>query len=143
METFAKEEKDVVVSDLFFDVYKNFNIYDQSERMKSLTEIELYLILSCVCEKHEDDSIVIESLSNFEKELSNFIDFEKSGQTDVEPLISISNMFKSVIDSQFGGVIYSKIVDKDGNKLPDPYKKDEARDIKMSILMNSYRDVKK
>lgn len=136
METFTKEEKDVVVSDLFFDIYKNFNIYDQSERMKSLSEIELYLIISCVCERHESDSIVIESLSKFENELVNFIDFEKSGKTGVESLILISNMFKSVIDSQFGGVIYGKIVDKDGNKLPDPYKRDEAREIKMSMIFD-------
>ena len=104
--------------------------------MKSLSEIELYLIISCVCERHESDSIVIESLSKFENELVNFIDFEKSGKTGVESLILISNMFKSVIDSQFGGVIYGKIVDKDGNKLPDPYKRDEAREIKMSMIFD-------
>ena len=37
-------EKKVIVSEDFVNIYKNFNVINQVENMKSLTERELYLL---------------------------------------------------------------------------------------------------
>lgn len=41
----ASKDKKVVISDLFIDIYKNFNVVNQVDRMKELSKKELYLLL--------------------------------------------------------------------------------------------------
>jgi hypothetical protein len=73
--------KKVVVSDLFMDCYKHFNVYSQVERMNELSERELYLLLILCLDKHDDENTVVKH---------NFIPFEKQIMEifDVQELVT-------------------------------------------------------
>ena len=47
------------VSKLFFEIYKNFNVVSQVERMKQLNERELYLLLTVCLDKFSDEDPVV------------------------------------------------------------------------------------
>ena len=77
-----EEEKTIVVSDLFKDIYINFNVSSQVENMKKLDKRELYLFLTYALDKHSDkDPVVIHNFQPFKDEVMEIYEL----QDDKEP----------------------------------------------------------
>lgn len=125
-------DKKIVVSDLFVDIYKNFNVCSQVERIETLTKKELYLLIILALDNHSDDDPVV---------LHNFLPFESIGddifeiQEDRE---IVNDDLKLLIEETGDKYISTKnIIDSKGNELPKPLSKVEVRDAKINIINDS------
>jgi hypothetical protein len=45
-------KKKIVVTDLFVEIYENFNVSSQIDKMMKLSDRELYLLLTLCLDKH-------------------------------------------------------------------------------------------
>ena len=122
-------EKKVVVSEDFVNIYKKFNVISQVENMKSLSDRELYLLLTVCLDKHDDElSIVKYNFQPFKNEVMEIFDIQDDKETTNQVLIKLIDE----TGSQY--IETSDIVGPDDNKLPEPYTKEEVRDVKISII---------
>lgn len=125
----SKEENKIKVSDDFVEIYKNFNVYDQVEKMKQLSKKELYLLLTICLDKHSDEDPVVKfNFLPFEKEsrlVYDVQDDKEVGDKDLNELIKETS--DKYIDTDV-------IVDSNGDKLPEPLTKVEVRDAKINII---------
>ncbi len=122
-------EKKVVVSEDFVNIYKNFNVINQVENMKSLSDREIYLLLTVCLDKHDDElSIVKYNFQPFKNEVMEIFDIQDDKETTNQVLLKLIDE----TGSQY--IETSDIVGPDDNKLPDPYTKEEVRDVKISII---------
>jgi hypothetical protein len=121
--------KKVVVSDLFMDCYKHFNVYSQVERMNELSERELYLLLILCLDKHDDENTVVKH---------NFIPFEKQIMEifDVQDDKEVTNQVLLELVKETGDTYIEteNIVDVEGNKVSEVFTKDEVRDIRIDLI---------
>ena len=125
----TKEEQKVNVSDLFVDIYKNFNVTTQVEKMKQLSEKELYLLIILCLDKHSDeDPVVIHNLKEFEKEVMLVFDLQDDKEIENE---SLKELVKETNDTYINTEV---VLDMEGNKLPEPLDKQEVRDAKINII---------
>jgi hypothetical protein len=122
-------EKKVVVSEDFVKIYKNFNVINQVENMKSLSERELYLLLTVCLDKHDDElSTVKYNFQPFKDQVMEIFDIQDDKETTNQILLEL-------IDETGSKYIEtSDIVGPDEEKLPEPYTKEEIRDVKISII---------
>ena len=125
----SKEVKKVVVSDLFTDIYRKFNVVSQVEEIKKLSRKELYLLLTVCLDKHSDeDPVVVHNFMPFKDECMNIFDIQDDKETDDEDL-------KSLIEETGDKYIETdNIVDSNGNQLDDPLTKEQVRDAKIDII---------
>jgi hypothetical protein len=122
-------EKKVVVSEDFVNIYKNFNVINQVENIKSLSDRELYLLLTVCLDKHDDElSTVKYNFQPFKNEVMEIFDIQDDKETTNQVLLKLIDE----TGSQY--IETSDIVGPDDNKLPDPYTKEEVRDVKISII---------
>jgi hypothetical protein len=121
--------KKVVVSDLFMDCYKHFNVYSQVERMNELSERELYLLLILCLDKHDDENTVVKH---------NFIPFEKQIMEifDVQDDKEVTNQVLLELVKETGDTYIEteNIVDGSDNKVGDVFTKEEVRDIRIDLI---------
>lgn len=121
--------KKVVVSDLFMDCYKHFNVYSQVERMNELSERELYLLLILCLDKHDDENTVVKH---------NFIPFEKQIMEifDVQDDKEVTNQVLLELVKETGDTYIEteNIVDAADNKVSDVFTKEEVRDIRIDLI---------
>lgn len=118
-------DKKIEVSELFLDIFKFFNVSDQRVRMKQLEKKELYYLLVCAMDNHnEDDSIVISNYSDFELELNEILEFQESEKTENQYLLEL---IRETEDS----CISTNVVE-----LPTPYTKEEVRDLKLGGILD-------
>jgi Fe-S-cluster formation regulator IscX/YfhJ len=118
-------DKQIEVSELFLDIFKLFNVSDQRERMKQLTKKELYYLLLCSMDNHnEDDPIVIINFSDFELEINEILEFQESEKTTNEYLLEL---VKETEDSWISTTVI---------ELPTPYTRDEVRDLKLGGILD-------
>jgi hypothetical protein len=121
--------KKVVVSDLFMDCYKHFNVYSQVERMNELSERELYLLLILCLDKHDDENTVVKH---------NFIPFEKQIMEifDVQDDKEVTNQVLLELVKETGDTYIEteNIVDGSDNKVSDVFTKEEVRDIRIDLI---------
>jgi hypothetical protein len=121
--------KKVVVSDLFMDCYKHFNVYSQVERMNELSERELYLLLILCLDKHDDENTVVKH---------NFIPFEKQIMEifDVQDDKEVTNTVLLDLVKETGDTYIEteNIVDGSDNKVGDVFTKEEVRDIRIDLI---------
>ncbi len=126
-----KMEKSMMVSDLFIDIYINFNVSSQDEKMKKLSKSEIYLLIALCSDRHDDnDSICIDNFKNYISELNEILDLCEDKETSNIHLI---NLIKNTDDKYIDTDI---LVDKNGNKIPDPLSKNEVRDLKINNILN-------
>ena len=127
------EEKDKknVVSNEFVDIYKNFNVGSQVHKMNALTKRELYLLLTLCLDKHSDDNpTVSNNFMDFKEQCLEIFDIQDEKSTENQTLLNL-------IDETGDQYIETdNIVDLKGDKLPDPYTKEEIRDIRIGIIEN-------
>ena len=125
----TKEEQKVNVSDLFVDIYKNFNVTTQVEKMKQLSEKELYLLIILCLDKHSDeDPVVIHNLKEFEKEVMLVFDLQDDKEIENE---SLKELVKETNDTYINTEV---VLDMEGNKLVEPLDKQGVRDAKINII---------
>ena len=122
-------DKKIVVSDLFVDIYTKFNVCSQVEKMKTLTKKELYLLIILALDKQDDDDPVV---------LHNFLPFESFGDDifNIQEDKDIDNDdLKQLIEESGDKYISTKnVIDSKGNSLPEPLSKVEVRDAKINII---------
>ena len=122
-------DKKIVVSDLFVDIYTKFNVCSQVEKMKTLTKKELYLLIILALDKQDDNDPVV---------LHNFLPFESIGDDifNIQEDKDIDNDdLKQLIEESGDKYISTKnVIDSKGNSLPEPLSKVEVRDAKINII---------
>jgi len=119
----------LVVSEDFVNIYKNFNVVNKVEEMKSLSEKELYLLLTVCLDKHDDEQpTVVYNFQPFREQVMELFEIQDDKET-LNPVLE--ELIKESGDKY---IETDNIVDVDGNKLPDPLTKEEVRDAKINII---------
>ena len=87
-ESKESKTKNIVVSDTFVDIYKNFNVVNQVERMKALSKKELYLLLILCLDKHVDEDPVVKfNMAEFSEFAMKIFDVQDDKETtDVDQI---------------------------------------------------------
>ena len=131
---FDKEEKEtpkLIVSDEFLEIYRNFNVYDQTEQINKLSDRERYLLLILCVDKHDDENpIVLYNFKPFKEEIKEIYEVQDNKETTNQVLLDL------IKETDHKHVESDYIRDKDGNKAPDPFDKNEVRDKKIDIINN-------
>lgn len=124
-----QSSKNIQVSNEFVDIYTNFNVVTQVEKMKQLTKRELYLLLTVCLDKFSDeDPVVKHNLLPFKEEIMNIFDVQDDKDATDPILIDlITESGDKYIETDY-------IVYNDDQKLPDPLSKEEVRDAKINII---------
>ena len=127
-ETHETANKNLIVSEQFVEIFKNFNVVTQVENMKQLSKRELYLLLTVCLDKFSDeDPVVKHNLIPFKEEIMNIFDVQDDKEATDSVLIDlISESGDKYIETDY-------IVNND-QKLPDPLTKDQVRDAKINII---------
>lgn len=124
-------KKQVFVSNEFIDIYKNFNVSSQIDKMKSLSKRELYLLLIVCLDYHSDeDPVCLNNYTQFISEINEIYDLQDDKET--------KNVYLKELVDQTGDkyIDVDILVDIDGNKLPDPLEKGEVRDVKINNILD-------
>ena len=127
----SKSTKKIAVSDDFIDIYKNFNVSSQIDKMKSLSKRELYLLLVLCLDFHSDeDPVCINNYKTFKDEIIEINDIQDDKETS-NPIL------KSLIEETGDKYIdVDNLVDILENKLPEPLEKGEVRDAKIHNILD-------
>jgi hypothetical protein len=122
-------EKNIVVSEQFFEIYKNFNVKTQVEEMMCLDKHELYLLLTLCLDKHDDNNVcVLNNFKAFKDEIKEILDLQEDKEVTNQYLLDLT---KSTDDFY---IETDNIVNSSGDKVPDPYTLQEVRDIKIDLI---------
>jgi hypothetical protein len=130
-ETNETSNKNLIVSEQFVEIFKNFNVVTQVEEMKKLSKRELYLLLTVCLDKFSDEDPVVNfNFQPFEKEVMEIFDIQDDKDaTDTELISLIDESGDKYIETDY-------IVNNKGEKLPEPLTKEEVRDAKINIINN-------
>jgi len=128
-DTESTKENQIHVSNEFVDIFSNFNVVTQVEKMKQLTKRELYLLLTVCLDKFSDeDPVVKHNLLPFKEEIMNIFDVQDDKEATDPILIDlITESGDKYIETDY-------IVYNDDQKLPEPLNKEEVRDAKINII---------
>ncbi len=120
---------EIKVSNDFVNIYRNFNVKDVSDEMKKLSQKELYLLLTLCLDKHSDDnSTVLHNFQSFKDEVMKIYDIQDDKDPTDETLV------KLIEETGDKYIETDDIIDEMGNKLPEPYTKEELREIKIDLI---------
>jgi hypothetical protein len=123
--------KKINISPEFIEIFRLFNVSDQRDRMKSLDRKELYYLLLCCMDNHnEDEPMVILNYSDFELEINEILEFQESEKTNNQYLLDLVN--------QTGDEWVSTTVTEP--ELPTPYTKEEVRDLKLGGILDDNKN---
>lgn len=149
-----KKEDDVkklVVSDLFIEIYENFNVYNQIDKMNLLSDRELYLLLTLCLDKHAPDYPV----DDISKIVQYNFGYSEIKENTSENVVNIRNKFSEIYNLQDDKKVTNPIIKKlikesghkyietkniyslGGKKLREPFTIDEIRDIKIDLIDKS------
>jgi Fe-S-cluster formation regulator IscX/YfhJ len=85
-----EKETKIVVSDLYKEIYMNFNVSSQIENMKNLDKRELYLLLTFALDKHSDeDPVVVHNFQTFKDEVMEIYDIQDDKETTNKVLLAL------------------------------------------------------
>ena len=123
------ETKKLKVSNEFVDIFKNFNVINKVEEMKSLSKKELYLLLTLCLDKHDDEQpTVVYNFQPFRDEVMELFEIQDDKET-------LNPVLQELIEESGDKYIETdNIVDVNGNQLPEPLNKEEVRDVKINII---------
>lgn len=123
------ETKKVVVSDDFLDIYKNFNVVSQVEKMKQLPKKELYLLLTLCLDKFSNEDVVVRhNILPFKDECLELFELQDDKETtNTELLELVKETGDKYIETDY-------VIDSKGEKMPDPLGKEDVRDAKINII---------
>lgn len=118
----------IKVSHNFIEIYRNFNVSDQREKMNELSKEELYLLLDTCIDNHDDeDSTVQLNFSPFMNELKEILNLQ-SGE--------VSNSILEDLQNKAGLKISNIRISENGDNLPDPYTREQVRDLKINKIFD-------
>lgn len=124
-----KKTNKVVVTDLFMDCYKHFNVYNQVEKINQLSERELYLLLTLCLDKHDDANLVVkENFASFEKECMEIFEVQDDKEVTNQVLL---DLIKETNDTY---IETENIFDSEDNKVCDVFTIEEIRDIRIDLI---------
>lgn len=127
----TKETPKLIVSDEFIEIYKNFNVYDQIEKVNELSDRERYLLLILCLDKHDDDNpIVLYNYKPFKEEVKEIYIVQDNQETTNQVLLDL------IKETDHKHIESDCIIDTNGNVVPDPFDKHEVRDKKIDIINN-------
>jgi len=139
------EKSKFEVSELFMDIFKHFNVSDQRERMKQLTKKELYYLLICCVDKHDDeDTTCLLNFSDFATEIDDILKYSEDGTeniyiSEINREISEFKEGETKIENSFFIEISldeDNWVNSSQTNLPKPFTKEEIRDLKIGKILN-------
>ena len=124
-----KKNNKVQVSSEFVKCYEHFNVFDVISDMKLLDRRELYLLLMLCVDNHDDNNtIVLKNFSEFKEELNEILDLQENEETTNEFLLALT------LETCDTAIDINNIVSVDGNKIKAPFTKEEIRDIKIDKI---------
>ena len=124
-------EKNIVVSNEFVEIYKHFNVVSQIEKMKGLSRKELFLLLILAFDCYsEENNIVVGNTDPFFSEGETILAMmqDKMGDT---PDFQILKELQDETGEKY--VDSDRIIDMNGNKLPKPLTDTEAIELRRDI----------
>lgn len=124
-----KETTMIKVSDDFVSAYLNFNVANQEEKIRALSGKERALLLILALDKHSDaDPVVVGNFLPFKDEVMEIYEVQDDKETLNQHLLDlIADTGDKYIDTDC-------IVDSSGEKLRNPYDKQEVREAKIDLL---------
>jgi len=126
---FENKESNITVSELFLEIYRNFNVSNQIDKMNLLTKEELYLLLDACIDRHdEDDSTVQLNFSPFVEEIKEILKIQSGEDADDKVLKKLQDRISQTLICELKTQI--------GEDLPDPYTKEEVRDLKLNKIFD-------
>lgn len=119
----------LIVSDEFIEIYRNFNVCDQIDKVKKLSDKERYLLIILCLDKHDETNpIVLYNFKPFKDEIKEIYEVQDNKETKNNILLDL------ISESNHKHIESDCIVDTNGNKVPDPFDKNEVRDKKIDII---------
>jgi hypothetical protein len=126
---FENKESNITVSELFLEIYRNFNVSNQIDKMKIITKEELYLLLDACIDRHdEDDSTVQLNFSPFVEEIKEILKIQSGEDADDKILKNLQDRISQTL--------ICELKTQSGEDLPDPYTKEEVRDLKLNKIFD-------
>jgi len=126
---FENKESNITVSELFLEIYRNFNVSNQIDKMNLLTKEELYLLLDACIDRHdEDDSTVQLNFSPFVEEIKEILKIQSGEDADDKVLKNLQDKISQTL--------ICELKTQSGEDLPDPYTKEEVRDLKLNKIFD-------
>lgn len=126
-----KEKLKLIVSDEFIEIYRNFNVCTQIEKINELSDRERYLLLILCLDKHDDDNpIALYNYKPFKEEIKEIYIIQDNKETTNQVLLDL------IKETDHKHIESACIRDSYGNEVPDPFDKDEVRDKKIDIINN-------
>ena len=125
---FENKESDITVSELFLEIYRNFNVSNQIDKMNLLTNVELYLLLVACIDRHDEDDITVQlNFSQFVDEIKEILKIH-SGEPDDKILKNLQDRISQTL--------VCELKTQTGEDLPEPYTKEEVRDLKINKIFD-------
>ena len=136
-------------SETLLDIYRMFNVNDQRERMRQLSKKDLYFLLLCCIDNHDEEQPnVVTNYSEFEPEIDDILELQESEKTTNPILLELvketgsswievgSSFVKEEKDNTLG---MSRTVSNVWTpvELPKPYTIDEIRELKLNNLLDN------
>jgi hypothetical protein len=119
----------IKVSELFLDIYRNFNVSSQVDKMKLISEEELYLLLDVCIDRHDEDDIAVQSnFSPFIGEIQDILKIQSGEES--------SNIVLKNLQDRISKTLVCELKTESGEDLPDPYTKEEVRDLKLNKIFD-------
>lgn len=121
------------VSNLFVDIFLNFNVISQVEKIKKLTRQErLILLVLCADVFSEDNRVVIQNFDSFKEDLVLIHD-------SLEQEVKDDDELKNAIETELSNIV------NNGVKIPNPLTEEEAtikrREIEISNIIDEFGDI--
>ena len=89
IEQIAKK-KTIPVSDLFKEIYINFNVFALADKMQKLEKRELYLLLTLALDMHSDENTaVVNNFQPFKDEVMEIYELQDDKETNNQVLLDL------------------------------------------------------
>lgn len=125
------------VSQLFVDIYMNFNVYSQKDNILKLDDREKYLLIIYCLDRHDDDDLIVSNQGkHFLKEYEEIYHILDSNGNDFD---NVTEILKDIFDEfdNFDNFDYNNLVGPNDLEIRNPYNKAEVRDIKIKLIIES------
>ena len=126
---FENKESSITVSELFLEIYRNFNVSNQIDKMKLITKEELYLLLDACIDRHDEDDVTVQlNFSPFVEEIKEILKIHSGEDADDKVLKNLQDKISKTL--------ICELKTQSGEDLPDPYTKEEVRDLKLNKIFD-------
>jgi len=124
-------ESNFLVSELFLEIYKKFNVCSQIEKMNLLSRKELFLMLTLAVDSFNEENLaVIENCRPFKRELEIILALQDDESVEDPDILELSKEIgEKYIDTH-------NLISSSG-KLPKPLSDEEALILRRDLSIDS------